>query len=620
MAPTRPQPLTFLYWSLIATSALAAVLVIGTFWLAARTQVEDAWVRHTLTVRDRIAQTFILVQRAESSARGYLLTGSPAFLKPYKSSTTALPAALDKMAILVGDSARQRHSLAQLRKLVRDKMAELSGAINEEKADHIRTPIAIGSPGTDLKTMLVFRHIVAAMTAEEDQLLARRQARSATFGMLLQLGANASFLLICAVGILIGFTTKRSFTELATARDHLMLRNQELLEQITLRENAESQLRQAQKMEAIGQLTAGIAHDFNNMLGVISASLDLIQRRLRKGDLGVDRFMEAAIKATERAGALTHRLLAFTRQQPLSPEPLDANEMIANMSDLLRATFGEHIAVQTVAAAGLWRTRADAHQLENAILNVAINAHDAMQGGGRLTIETANADLDEAYCRRHGDVNAGQFVMIAMTDTGTGMKPEIAARAFDPFFTTKPAGSGTGLGLSQVYGFVKQSHGHIKISSELGAGTTVKIYLPRFIGEARQTAGPAAMPLAIGKADETILVVEDDPLMRRLTTEALRELSYTVYASENASDALAILNRTPGIKLLFTDVIMPDINGRMLADEATRRRTDLKVLFTTGSTPNTIAYSGMLDAGVPFIAKPFTLEQLAAKVRRALDA
>ncbi len=616
MPPSRPKPLTFLYGSLIASTALAALLVVGTFWLAA--QSEDAWVRHTLAVRNQIARILILVQRAELSADGYLLTGQDAYLNPYESAVTALPAALDAMAVLVVDNPRQQQSVARLRELTADKLAELRSAIDAHRSGHTGAPVALASASKDLRTMDRLRQLVSAMTTEEDRLLRLRQSRSATFGTLSQIGAGTSFVLICAVGALVGFVIKRSFTELAAAHDRLIFANQELLQQVNLRESAESQLRQAQKMEAIGQLTGGIAHDFNNMLGVISGSLDLIQRHIKKGDYGVDRFVDAALKASERAAALTHRLLAFARQQPLSPEPLDANRMIANISELLRSTLGEHFAIETVSAAGLWRTRADAHQLENAILNVAINARDAMPDGGRLTIETANAYLDEAYCRQHGELTPGQFVMIAITDTGMGMTPGVVARAFDPFFTTKPAG--TGLGLSQVYGFVKQSRGHIKIYSEMGGGTTVKIYLPRFIGDAHETPPMPAAPDVAASSGEVILVVEDDPLMRRLTTEALRELGYTVYDSENAAVALAILDGHSDIKLLLTDVVMPEVNGRKLADEATRRRPDLKVLFTTGYTPNAVVHGGVLDPGVQFLAKPFTLEQLAAKVRSVLDA
>ncbi len=374
-------------------------------------------------------------------------------------------------------------------------------------------------------------------------------------------------------------------------------------------------------MQALGQLTGGIAHDFNNMLGVIMGSLDLVMRRIAKGDFAIQRFLDAAAVATERAATLTQRLLAFARQQPLSPQPLDANKMIGNMSELLHSTLGEHIQIETVSAARLWTVSADLQQLENAILNIAINARDAMPDGGKLTIETANIYLDDAFCRQNPEITPGQFAMIAITDTGLGMTPEVVARAFDPFFTTKAAGKGTGLGLSQVYGFVKQSNGHVKVYSEPGDGTAVKIYLPRMIGEADETRHKAASdPVRTGERSEIILVVEDDSMMRRLTSEALHELGYTVFDSENAADALAILDRVTDVKLLFTDVVMPDVNGKKLAEEAVRRRPDLKVLFTTGYTANAVVHGGVLDSGVNFISKPFTLDQLAAKVRAVLDA
>jgi signal transduction histidine kinase len=461
---------------------------------------------------------------------------------------------------------------------------------------------------------------VSQLEAEEDRVLAARRANAETLGILVEIGADAAFLVTCAVGALLVFLTRRAFATLTVARDRLALTNRQLVEEINQREQAEDQLRQAQKMKAIGELTGGIAHDFNNMLGVISGSLDLVQRRIGHGDFRIDRFTEAARQAAERAAALTNRMLAFARQQPLARETLDANRMIANMSDLLRSTLGEHIRIETVSAAGLWTTEADAHQLENAILNIAINARDAMPEGGKLTIETGNAYLDEAYCKRNSEVEPGQFVMIAITDRGTGMAPNVVARAFDPFFTTKPTGTGTGLGLSQVYGFVKQSRGHIKIYSETGVGTTLKIYLPRYRGAPKEAEQTIARPVETAKPDEVILLVEDDPLMRRLATDALRELGYTVLASESASSALAILDSRPDVVLLFTDVVMPDVNGKKLADEALRRRPDLKVLFTTGYTPNAVVHGGVLDAGVKLLTKPFTLAQLASKVRAVLNA
>jgi CheY-like chemotaxis protein len=351
---------------------------------------------------------------------------------------------------------------------------------------------------------------------------------------------------------------------------------------------------------------------------VIAGALDLMQRRIRNGDFAVERFLEMATRGTERAAGLTHRLLAFARQQPLAPEPVNANKLIAGMSDLLRSTLGEHIAIETVSAAGLWLTHADAHQLESAILNIAINARDAMPEGGNLTIETGNVYLDEDYCVHNAEAEPGQFIMIAVSDTGSGMPPEIAARVFDPFFTTKPAGKGTGLGLSQVYGFIKQSRGHIKIYSESGAGTTVKVYLPRLIGVSEPPRDVTAPSLPRGDASEVILVVEDDALMRQMSADALTDLGYTVIASDGAAEALRVLDGRPEVKLLFTDVVMPEMNGKRLADEALRRRPGLKILFTTGYTPNAVVHGGVLDPGVNFLGKPFGLEQLARKVRAVL--
>jgi signal transduction histidine kinase/CheY-like chemotaxis protein len=505
-------------------------------------------------------------------------------------------------------------NLSQLRQLINNKLDELRMTLDAYKAGNRDAALAIVNNDTGYRLMQEIRQLIEAMQTEEDRLLRARQSTAARSGMLLQAGVAIAFLLLCGVGF-----TRESFAALTAARDRLAASNQQLTEQIARREAAESQLRQSQKMEALGQLTGGIAHDFNNMLGVIMGAHDLVKRRIAKGDFGIQRFLDAAAVAADRAATLTQRLLAFSRQQPLSPQPLDANKMIVNMSQLLQTTLGEHIQIETVAAAGLWTVHADSQQLENAILNIAINSRDAMPEGGQLTIETANTYLDEAYCKLNPEVESGQYAMIAITDTGIGMTPDVVARAFDPFFTTKGAGKGTGLGLSQVYGFVKQSHGHIKVYSEHGAGTTMKIYLPRLIGAAQEILRPTLEPMRTGERSEIILVVEDDSMMRRLTTEALHELGYTVFDSENAANALATLDRVAEVKLLFTDVVMPDVNGKKLADEAVRRRPGLKVIFTTGYTANAVIHGGVLDPGAHFIAKPFTLDQLAAKVRAVLD-
>ena len=384
-------------------------------------------------------------------------------------------------------------------------------------------------------------------------------------------------------------------------------------------ELAREALRQSQKMEAVGQLTGGIAHDFNNMLAVVIGSLDLLSRRLG-ADERARRYVDAASDGARRAASLTQRLLSFSRQQPLEPKPTNLNSLVAGMSDLLAHSIGADIRLETVLAGGLWRVEIDPNQLENVILNLAVNARDAMPDGGRLTIETQNAHLDDRYAATNAGVAAGQYVMLAVTDTGVGMPEAVIAKAFDPFFTTKEVGKGTGLGLSQVYGFVKQSGGHVKIYSEPGHGTTVKVYLARRDGAAAEElpAPVLATALAAGDERDTVLVVEDEPGVRAFTTEALTELGYTVLAASDGAAALRLLDAHPEIDLLFTDVVMPDMNGRKLADAALDRCPDLKVLFTTGYTRNAVVHNGVLDKDVALIGKPFTVEALADKVRKVL--
>jgi signal transduction histidine kinase/ActR/RegA family two-component response regulator len=613
------NPLTPLNRSLIASTALAALIVAATFWLVARNNSDDQWVLHSLEVRGDLTRVLSLVQSAETGQRGYLLTGRDTYLAPHQMAVEQLPPMLDHVQNLVSDNPEHLRNIGRLRQLIGAKLDELQSTIDDYKAGHADAALATVNNDSGFRFMQEIRALIISMQAAEDRLLAQRQQVAERSGLMLQIGVAIAFVLICGVGLLVARYTRTSFAVLTSARDRLAFSNRELLDQVARREAAEHQLRQAQKMEALGQLTGGIAHDFNNMLGVIMGAHDLVARRIKKGDFAIERFLTAAMTAAERAATLTQRLLAFARQQPLSPQPLDVNKMIVGMSDLLQSTLGELIHVETVAAAGLWTVHADSQQLENAILNIAINARDAMPDGGKLTIETANAYLDEAYCRQNPEVEPGQFAMVAVTDTGVGMAPDVVGRAFDPFFTTKATGKGTGLGLSQVYGFVKQSRGHIKVYSELGAGTTVKIYLPRLAGDAREIKRTAVEPMRTGDRNEIILVVEDDVLMRRLTTDALHELGYTVFESENAASALATLDRVADVNLLFTDVVMPDVNGKKLADEAMRRRPGLKVIFTTGYTANAVVHGGVLDQGVHLISKPFTLDQLASKVRTVLD-
>jgi signal transduction histidine kinase/DNA-binding response OmpR family regulator len=400
--------------------------------------------------------------------------------------------------------------------------------------------------------------------------------------------------------------------------------NERLLAEAAEREHVESVLRQAQKMEGIGLLTGGIAHDFNNLLTIIVGNLEILQRQLvapAQNLPNLERSVASAMRGAQRAVSLTQRLLAFSRQQPLDPKPIDIGRLVTGMSDLLRRTLGEQTAVETVLAGGLWRVNVDANQLEIAIVNLAVNARDAMPNGGKLTIETSNASLDEGYATAQAEVIPGQYVMLAVTDNGTGMSRETLAKAFEPFFTTKDIGHGTGLGLSQVYGFVKQSGGHVKIYSEPGEGTTVRIYLPRLLaGDATIDLEPV-VKIAHGQSHETILVVEDDSEVRAYTTGILRELGYAVLEAPNGRIALELLQQHPEIALLFTDVGLPGgMNGRVLADTARQQRRDLKVLFTTGYARNAIVHDGRLDPGVQLITKPFTYAAVAGKIRDVLDA
>ncbi|WP_183252907.1 PAS domain-containing hybrid sensor histidine kinase/response regulator [Brevundimonas basaltis] len=397
-------------------------------------------------------------------------------------------------------------------------------------------------------------------------------------------------------------------------------------EAVSERLKTEEALRQAQKMEAVGQLTGGVAHDFNNLLTVILGGLETVSRQV-SGDptpearRKIERAVAMATHGAQRAATLTARLLAFARRQPLDPRPVDAGRLVTGLADLLQRTLGEAVAFETVSGAGLWPTNVDSAELENALVNLAVNARDAMPEGGRLTIETGNAFLDEDYVASIVEpVRAGQYVLIAVTDTGTGMAADTVSKVFEPFFTTKEAGRGTGLGLSQVYGFVRQSGGHIRIYSELGHGTTIKIYLPRSDGALPEIATTAEKPPSAG-GYEKILLVEDHDDLRAYSVGVLEELGYEVLEASNGRAALEVLQSHNDIALLFTDVVMPDgINGRQLADEAVRRRPGIKVLYTTGYTRNAIVHNGTLDAGVNLISKPFTFRELADKVRRVLDA
>jgi len=378
-------------------------------------------------------------------------------------------------------------------------------------------------------------------------------------------------------------------------------------------------LAQAQKMEAVGQLTGGIAHDFNNLLTTVLGNIELLELDGQKDDKRFRRLLGSARRSAERGAALTQRLLAFSRRQALRPQNTDINRLVGAMSELLRSTLGKAIEIETALAGDLWRVFVDANQLESALLNLAVNARDAMPAGGKLRVETGNTYLDEAYAAAHPELTPGQYVMLAVIDTGTGMSDETVARAAEPFFTTKPVGEGTGLGLSQVYGFVGQSKGHIKISSELGVRTTVEIYFPRYVGAEELAVRTPTIP-EIAPNDATVLVVEDNGDVREYIISALVRLGYRALEAGEASAALTVIEHHPEVNLLLTDVGLPGLNGRRLAEEASRRRPGIKILFITGYARNAIVHHGVLDEGVELLSKPFTIGSLARKINQILQS
>lgn len=385
-------------------------------------------------------------------------------------------------------------------------------------------------------------------------------------------------------------------------------------------EASQQALFQSQKMEAVGQLTGGLAHDFNNLLTGITGSLDLMKARLAQGRIGdLERYITAAQGAASRAATLTHRLLAFARRQTLEPKPVNANQLVSGMEELVRRTVGTSVQIETVLAAGLWRCFCDGNQLENAILNLCINARDAMGEGGRITIETANTWVDERSAAER-DMPSGQYIAICVSDTGKGMTPDVMARAFDPFFTTKPLGKGTGLGLSMIYGFARQSNGQVRIYSEVGQGTTVKIYLPRYRGKAEEEEKEEIVELPRAEAGETVLVVDDEPTVRMLVGDTLSELGYKGIEAADAASGLKVLESDVKIDLLITDVGLPGgMDGKELADKAREYRPDLKVLFITGYAENAAIGSGRLEPGMHLLSKPFPMDKLATRIRSIIE-
>lgn len=603
-----------------AALLLLILVVVGAFIQTNQSADVNQQVRESIDRRSHYRLLLRSLQDAETGQRGYLLTDDEAYLEPYENARLIIGGELDAIdRSSAGDNVRTQEA-SRLHALAERKMSELGQTVALQRNGRRGEALAVVRSNRGLELMDELRVVIEGAEARENAAVTVALAEVDAAGLRLRLVILLAGLLLVGIAALLVIAVRNAMAELRISRDEARAANTRMVEEMGGREEAEAKVRQMQKMEAIGQLTGGVAHDFNNMLAVIISALQLAQRRLERGDGGAGRFIDAAMDGARRAATLTSRLLAFARRQPLQPVVLDVNRVLTGMSDMLQRTLGENVQLETVLAGGLWRVNIDTAELENAILNICVNARDAMPGGGKLTIESGNAFLDEKYAAASFDVAPGQYVMVAITDTGEGMPGDVRAKAFEPFFTTKEVGKGTGLGLSHVHGFLKQSGGHVAIYSEIGVGTTIKLYLPRTQQEGEAPASmPTAADLPQGDPDTLILVVEDDERVRLLSVATLRELGYTVLHAENGPRALEALAQYPAIKLLFTDIVMPEMTGRQLADTAIKTRPDLKVLYTTGYTQNAIVHNGVVDPGARLILKPYTLQDLARKIRAALD-
>jgi signal transduction histidine kinase len=592
-----------------ACAALLVLEVYQAFWQAPELRRSRDLLVHTYEVILTAKTLERAVKDAELKQRSFLLTGDNSDLEAHRAAMHEVPEVFASLRQGTADNAEQQRRLPNLEYQVKIKLAGLRQVdeILERKGHDAALGAFRAGPALDVTTMHAIESLIQSAVDAETSLLRERTRRAAENERETALEGFAATVLAVAILVLGMALLYHGYTE--------RLRQQAALDQ------TRAALAQAQKMEALGQLTGGIAHDFNNLLTVIIGSIETLQRRLGAGALDVGRFIDAARRSADRAASLTARLLAFARRQALDPKPLDPNKLVAGVVEMLQRSLGERIEVETVLAAGAWWINADQNQLESAMLNLLLNARDAMPQGGKLTIETGNVHLDDAYARANDELIPGQYAMIAVSDNGVGMTLEVIDKAFDPFFTTKQPGHGTGLGLSQVYGFIKQSGGHIKIYSEVGQGSTVKLYLPRLPAFTAPDLVTESRPAAAGSIKESILVVEDDADVRAFAEQALSELGYRVLIAADAASALRVLEHAARIDLLFTDVGLPNgVNGRELADEARRRWPALKVVFTTGYARNAIIHQGRLDPGVELVAKPFTRGDLARRIRAVLDA
>ena len=606
---------------------LIFVISFATIYLAIRAGEAEDWVSHTLKVQTAANILLSALEGRESGQLSFLITDDDRYLKVINKAESDILFVMSELRQLTADNPQQQAALNDFElaltarsERMRATLALAQTGRREDAVNAVKSGI-----GADLQETIQAE--IKAFCERERALLLDRQSTSAMLRIWLLILIFSSLAGAIGLAAVLARQAQRGVNQLRQ-------RTAELEAEAKLRVETESKLRHVQKLESVGQLTGGIAHDFNNLLTIILGNLDTLRRRLlipSPDQSGEERAatllkpVDYALQGARSAAQLTQRLLAFARQQPLEPVKLDVNELVSGLTELLRRTLGERITLESVLAGGLWPSFADANQVEAALINLCVNARDAMPDGGKLTIETSNAYLDEAYADQFDDVRPGQYVLLSVTDTGTGIAPEVLQRIFEPFFTTKPAGKGSGLGLAMVYGFVKQSGGHIRIYSELGEGTTVKIYLPRLTQVEETKAAPAAKPavespLPHAAPQEALLVVEDNRQVREYAKTCLEELGYTIFEAGDTAGALRILESGERIDLLFTDVVLPDESGRELSRHAVKLRPDLPILFTTGYTRNAIVHHGRLDADVKLLGKPYTQQDLARKIRELLDA
>jgi signal transduction histidine kinase/ActR/RegA family two-component response regulator len=607
--------------ALVVAASLAAVYV------ALRSAEVDQLITDTFEVRQIARALFSDLQDTETGQRGFLITGEEKYLEPFHSAEASIAPRISELLERTSGDPEQQETLRTVQALVGGKLDVIRSTIALMRQGQREQAIAAVRSDRGKALMDSIRVQLDMFSTRALELLTRRQHAAVALRWWLFFFICASLI---AAASLTAFLASGMLRAMSAVRHHAA----ELEKEIKIRRETEDTLRQAQKIKAVGELTGGIAHDFNNLLTIVIGNLDTLQRRLTDlatSQSAIDvsgllkRPLELALQGARSAAQLTHRLLTFSRRQTLEPVVVDFNRLISGMSELLRRTLGETISVETIMAGGLWPTFADVNQVENALINLCINARDAMPNGGRLTIETGNAYLDEAYTRQFVDVAPGQYVMLSVADSGSGIPPDVLDHVFEPFFTTKERGEGSGLGLAMVHGFVKQSEGHIRIYSEVGHGTTVKMYLPRLMHAEQMIASPVAKPaqgdrIATAISGETILLVEDNDGVREYATTALQELGYTVLPARDLNPALRALKDASRVDLLFTDVVLPGGDGRELADRVLDLRPGLPVLFTTGYTRNAIIHQGKLDAGVQLISKPYTQQSLAQTIRELLDA